>query len=168
MGVYFGTDGFRGIYGESLSPGIAYKIGNSLSRLCNKTQKVVLGRDTRRTGSLLSLSVAGGLMANGIDVIDAGILPTPAIAFLTKKYGFDYGIVISASHNPKDYNGIKIFDREGYKISEEEEDEIERHILCHTQKKHGEVGRYCFSNKLKKDYKKVISILNRRKPLNGN
>ncbi len=164
MGIYFGTDGFRGIYGEAISPDIAYKVGNSLGSLCNK-KKIIIGRDTRRSGSLLSLSFASGIMSHGIDVIDIGVAPTPVIAYLVKTLQFDYGIVISASHNPRQYNGIKIFDKEGYKISEELEAIIERKILYSTELGSDKVGRYYSRPRLIKKYKE--NILTNFKSLEG-
>lgn len=156
MGVYFGTDGFRGIYGQTLSPEITQKIGNALGKLCGQRKKVLVGRDTRCSGSLLTLALANGLMSYGIDVVDIGIAPTPAIAFLAKKFDFNYGVVISASHNPKEYNGIKIFDSNGYKISEEEEFEIERNLLYTRETTNERLGRYQYRPKLKKAYKQTL------------
>ncbi|MBQ8443839.1 MAG: phosphoglucosamine mutase, partial [Clostridia bacterium] len=85
MGTFFGTDGFRGIYGEDISPEITYKLGNSLAGMCKHKKKILIGRDTRKSGSVLALSMACGLLANGIDVMDIGIAPTPVVAFLAKK-----------------------------------------------------------------------------------
>ncbi|MBO5395012.1 MAG: phosphoglucosamine mutase [Clostridia bacterium] len=157
MGVYFGTDGYRGIYGQTLSPDITYKIGNSLARLCVGNRKVLIGRDTRASGSLLTLSLASGLLSYGVSVVDIGIAPTPAVAYITKKLGFDYGVVISASHNPKNYNGIKVFDKHGFKISEQEEDEIERNLLYVQETINDHLGKYRYSPKLKKLYKESLS-----------
>lgn len=164
MGIYFGTDGFRGIYGEVISPDIAYKVGNSLGGLCQH-KKVIMGRDTRRSGSLLALSFASGLMSHGVDVVDIGVAPTPVIAYLTKALGFDYGIVISASHNPRFYNGIKIFDREGYKLTEELESIIERKILYSTNLGSDKIGRYFSRPRLIKKYKE--NILSKFERLDG-
>ena len=79
MGIYFGTDGIRGIYGDELSPSLAYKTGNSLSRFC-KNKKVLIGKDSRSTGDILTLSLSSGLLNNGVDVIHVGLCPTPCIA----------------------------------------------------------------------------------------
>ncbi|MBQ8792068.1 MAG: phosphoglucosamine mutase [Clostridia bacterium] len=156
MGTFFGTDGFRGIYGEDISPEITYKLGNSLARLCKQKKKVLIGRDTRRSGSVLALSMTSGLLASGIDVIDIGIAPTPVVAFLAKKLDVDYGIVISASHNPRHHNGIKIFDNEGYKISGQDEGKIERNILKSAQVSSKHLGRYKYCPKLIQLYKKEV------------
>ena len=141
MGIYFGTDGIRGKYGNSITPSLAYKCGISLSNLC-KTGKVIIGRDTRTSGDVLALSVTNGLLSCGVNVTYVDIVPTPVISYLTSLFGYDYGIVISASHNPPHDNGIKIFDRNGYKISEREEEKIEElfsfnkfHLLSKFNKK---------------------------------
>lgn len=128
MAIYFGTDGMRGVYGEELTPNLVYKCGNSLSRFCAKG-KVLIGRDTRTSGDNLTLSFASGLTGGGVDVFDVGVVPTPAVAYLCKKLDCDYGIVISASHNPAKFNGVKIYDSQGYKISEEMEKAIERKLF---------------------------------------
>lgn len=156
MGIYFGTDGLRGIYGEELTPSIAFKCGNSLSRFC-ENKKVVIGKDTRVTGDILSLSMINGLMQNGVNCVDVGLLPTPAIAYITKKEGADYGVMISASHNPPNYNGIKIFDNNGYKISEILENSIERKFMFQSSVVYNKIGRYSFKPNLLKKY---IDFLN--------
>ncbi len=156
MGIYFGTDGLRGIYGEELTPSIAFKCGNSLSRFCKK-KKVVIGKDTRVTSDILTLSVANGLMQNGVDVIDIGLAPTPAVAFLTKALECDYGIVISASHNPPIYNGIKIFDHDGYKIAETTENSIERKFMSQVSEPFFNVGRYNYQPEYVKKYIEKIT-----------
>ena len=155
MATYFGTDGIRGIYGEELSSLLVHKCGNSLARLCTK-RKVLIGRDTRQTGGLLTLSFASGLTAGGVDVVDVGIAPTPVIAFLTKKLGFDFGVVISASHNPPQYNGVKIYDENGYKINEEVEKQIERKLFSPFLLSSNKVGSYTFDDKIIKEYKNSL------------
>lgn len=155
MATYFGTDGIRGVYGEDLSSLLVHKCGNSLSRLCKKG-KVLIGRDTRLTGGLLSLSFSSGLIAGGVDVVDIGIAPTPAIAYLTKTLGFDYGVVISASHNPAIYNGVKIYDQNGYKINENEEKEIERKLFSPSTLPFEKVGKYEFNPSLIKFYRQSL------------
>lgn len=145
MGTYFGTDGLRGVYGEEITPSIAFKCGNSLSRHCTNNKKVLIGKDTRVTGDILSLSLANGLMQNGVSVIDVGVTTTPAVAYLTKLLNCDFGVVISASHNPPHYNGIKIFDCDGYKISQELENDIERKFMLPISVKYSKIGRYDFT-----------------------
>lgn len=158
MGIYFGTDGFRGVFGQTMSPSIVYRIGNALGHL-GGTKKVLIGRDSRQSGSVLSLSLAGGLTSAGANVTDIGIAPTPAIAYLTKKLGYDYGVVVSASHNPKEYNGIKIFDKNGFKISEAEEQEIERNLLYCKEQENDFLGKYIYKPRIKKEYKNQLCSL---------
>lgn len=141
MGVFFGTDGLRGRVNNDLSFDIAYKVGNALGSL-KPGAKVIIGRDTRKTGSLLSLGVSGGLLNTGAEVTDVGICPTAGLAYLTKELRFDYGVVISASHNPAEYNGIKIFDSTGKKVGDKMENQIERNFLKSVANKFSEVGTY--------------------------
>ena len=141
MGLFFGTDGVRGIVNEDLTHEIAYKCGNALSVLKEKPV-VVIGRDTRVTGEYLTLAVALGAMSGGAKVIDIGLCPTAGIAYLTKKLGADYGVVISASHNPKEYNGIKIFDKNGYKLGDKEEERVERCFIRNKINEYDGVGSY--------------------------
>lgn len=151
MSVFFGTDGLRGIVGQELTGDVAYKCGNSLSQIMKKG-RVVIGRDTRQTGTYLLSSVAAGLMAGGVDVVDAGIIPTAGIAYLTKAENFDYGIVLTASHNPKEYNGIKIFSKKGEKLEDKEEEKIERGFIKSVHVCAQEVGQLTKDEKLKNKY----------------
>lgn len=161
MGKYFGTDGIRGIYGKDITPSLAYKLGCSLSKLC-KHKKVLIGRDTRPSGQVLSHSISCGLISHGINVIDVGITPTPVISYLVKILECDYGIVVSASHNPPEYNGIKIFDRFGYKITEKEEEEIESIFSYFKPASFDKVGWYKFNANYLKFYKnKLLKITNK-------
>lgn len=139
MGVFFGTDGLRGIVGEELGYDIAYRVGNALSSLSPK--RVLIGRDTRISGEYLTMAISLGLMSGGVDVVDVGVCPTAGVAYLTRGE-FDYGIVVSASHNPKQYNGIKIFDRDGYKLSDASESEVERRFMRPNVVPASEIGRY--------------------------
>lgn len=152
MSVFFGTDGLRGKVGQDLNFDIAFKCGNSLSQLMNGKGRVVIGRDTRTTGSYLISAIAAGLMAGGVDVEDLGIIPTSGVSYLTKKYSFDYGIVITASHNPSEYNGIKIFSSQGIKISDSEEEAIERGFIKTRMVDHKDIGKYTHNKKLVKQY----------------
>ncbi len=138
---YFGTDGIRGVANEELSPTLAYACGCALAAI-KPTAKIIIGRDTRISGDMLMLSLASGATAAGADVTDAGIIPTAGVAYLTKKLNFDYGVVISASHNPYEYNGIKIFDKNGYKLNEEKEAEIESHLNSIKLAPHDKIGRF--------------------------
>ncbi len=124
---YFGTDGIRGKYGEFLTDRIAFLVGNYLGYSSN-LGKVVVGRDNRISGDTLSKSIKAGLALAGAQVIDLGIVPTPCVAYTTRLENANYGIVITASHNPYDYNGIKIFNYDGRKLTDIEEIEIEKFI----------------------------------------
>ncbi len=127
MGKYFGTDGIRGKYGDNLDAALAYKVGLAIVAYFGKGE-VVVGRDTRVSGPEIEESLIAGLKRGGADVLRVGILPTPAIARTAIQNGALCGIVISASHNPPEYNGIKIFDGNGVKLSEEQEGSIEYYI----------------------------------------
>jgi phosphoglucosamine mutase len=133
MNKLFGTDGIRGVANTyPMTPEMAMKIGKAVALIFkkhDKRSKIVIGKDTRISGDMLEYAVASGSCAMGNDVNLAGILPTPGIAFLTASTGANAGIVISASHNPFSDNGIKIFNDDGYKISDEMEAEIERFVL---------------------------------------
>lgn len=130
MGKLFGTDGVRGIANKELSPELAYKIGRAGAFVLSKGKSgtIVIGRDTRKSGDMLEAALISGIMSVGLDVISVGIVPTPAVAYLTRKYNALSGVVISASHNPVEYNGIKFFNEYGYKLNDDIEEEIEKYI----------------------------------------
>lgn len=123
----FGTDGMRGLAYEELSEKVAFEVGNSLGRI-KKDVKVLIGRDTRSSGVDLSAAFIEGLLTAGGNAMDVGIMPTAGVAYLARLHKCDFGIVISASHNPANYNGIKVFDSDGHKISKEMEKLIESHL----------------------------------------
>lgn len=133
MGKLFGTDGVRGIANRDLTPELAYKLGRIgayiLSKNNNRKAKVAIGKDTRISGDLLESAMTAGFLSMGVDVISLGVIPTPAVAYLTRHLEADFGVVISASHNPAEYNGIKFFNSQGYKLPDAVEDEIEEYIL---------------------------------------
>ena len=131
MGKLFGTDGIRGIANIDLTPELAYKIGRDGAYILSKGKKgkIIIGKDTRISGDMLEAALTAGICSIGIDVISVGVIPTPAIAYLTRKYNCLAGIVISASHNPGEYNGIKFFNNEGLKLPDDIEEEIENMIL---------------------------------------
>lgn len=131
MRKYFGTDGVRGIANTELTCDLAYRLGRAGGYVLAKGKekvKVVVGKDTRVSGDMLESALISGLMSVGCDVITVGVIPTPGVAYLTKKYNADCGVVISASHNPVEYNGIKFFNNEGFKLDDEVELEIENYI----------------------------------------
>lgn len=155
MGLFFGTDGLRGRVNEDLTQSIAYKIGNALSIL-KDNPTVIIGSDTRISNTYLTLSVANGAMSGGAKVIDVGVVPTAGIAYITKTLKADYGIVISASHNSGEYNGIKIFNSEGYKLSDKEEERIERCFIREKVNNFPNIGTYEQNFNLAKIYKKYL------------
>ena len=136
MGRLFGTDGARGIANSELTCEMAMSIGRAAAYVLTKRDvnrpKVVIGKDTRISSSMLEMSLAAGMSSFGADVILLGFIPTPAVAYLIPEVGADAGIMISASHNPCEYNGIKIFDRSGYKLPDSIEEEIEAIVLDHS------------------------------------
>lgn len=131
MRKYFGTDGVRGIANTELDCELAYKLGRAGGYVLaenNDRVKVVVGRDTRISGDMLESALIAGLMSVGCDVVTVGVIPTPAVAYLTRYYKADCGVVISASHNPVEYNGIKFFNSKGFKLDDAIELEIEEYI----------------------------------------
>ncbi len=130
MNRLFGTDGVRGLANTDLSPELAFKLGLYGGEIFKKTGngEFLLGRDTRLSGQMLKSSLAAGLMAAGLNVIDLGIVSTPLVAYLVMEGNFSGGAVISASHNPYEYNGIKFFDTDGFKLTDDEEDQIQKMI----------------------------------------
>lgn len=132
MGRLFGTDGVRGVANKELTPELAFNLGKAGTHVLKKDNErpvVVIGKDTRVSGDMLESALTAGILAVGGNVIRAGVIPTPAIAYLAKYYKADAGIVISASHNTFEYNGIKFFNGEGYKLDDDIEEEIEDIII---------------------------------------
>lgn len=128
MGRMFGTDGVRGVANRDLTAELALALGSAAARLgtSGRTRRVaVVGRDPRASGEMLEAAVIAGLTSEGVDALRVGVLPTPAVAFLTKAYDAEFGVMISASHNPMPDNGIKIFGRGGHKLDDATEDRIE-------------------------------------------
>ena len=124
----FGTDGIRGKAGNDLTRELAANIGEKLATLLShrgEKPKILLARDTRISGQMLALAVASGICSAGGEVLWADVIPTPAVAYLTVKYGASAGVMITASHNPAEYNGIKIFGEDGHKLQDELEEKIE-------------------------------------------
>ena len=132
MGKYFGTDGVRGVAGADLTCELAMKIGRGAAAVLTGSTghrpRILIGKDTRQSGDMLEAALTAGLCSVGADVESLGVLPTPAVAYLVGKYNADAGIVISASHNPMEFNGIKIFAGTGYKLPDEVENKIEVYI----------------------------------------
>ena len=128
MQSIFGTDGIRGKFNEEITYSLAYKIGYALGSNLDNNNPILIGRDTRISGEILLQAITAGISASGKKFINLGICPTPAIPCLVKKEQLSSGIMISASHNPPEYNGIKIFDHNGKKITRNFEDKIQRFI----------------------------------------
>lgn len=148
MGKLFGTDGIRGVVGENLTVDLAFQVGRALTTVLAEEKKhrlaIAIGKDTRISSDMLEAALMAGICAAGGDVMPFGTIPTPAVAYLTVLEKADAGIVISASHNPYEHNGIKIFDSRGYKLSDEMEERIEELILSGApmaDKTRGEIGR---------------------------
>lgn len=160
MGRLFGTDGVRGIANKDLTNDLAMKIGSAaalvLLRESEGKPTVLIGKDTRASGDMLEAALTAGLCSVGCNVLSVGVVPTPAVAYLVGKYGCEAGIMISASHNPCEYNGIKIFQKTGYKLDDAIEEEIESIILDNAEsidyKIGGEVGNRLFCKTAVKDY----------------
>lgn len=162
MRKYFGTDGIRGVAGSELSPELAYKVGRSMAKVIGKKgDSVLIGKDTRYSGDMLEAALMSGIMSMGMDVVQLGICPTPCVAYLVRETGARAGVVISASHNPFEYNGIKIFSGDGFKLDDSVELEIEGYIEVgvediHTGDELGRVLKSKESVKLYEDYLKSL------------
>lgn len=161
MGRLFGTDGVRGIANESLTPELALQIGRAAAMVLIKESKsekptVLIGKDTRASGDMLEAALTAGFTSVGCNVLSVGVVPTPAVAYLVCQYGCEAGVMISASHNPCEYNGIKIFQKTGYKLDDAIEEEIESIILDHSQEipamLGGQVGNRLYCKTAVKDY----------------
>ena len=168
MGRLFGTDGVRGVANKDLTNELAMKIGMAaaeilLKRAGDQRPTVMIGRDTRASGDMLEAALTAGFCSVGVNVFSVGVVPTPAIAYLVGKYGCEAGVMISASHNPCEYNGIKIFQSTGYKLPDSVEDEIEAIILDSPDqielKTGGDVGRRTYCKTAVEDYiEHIVSV----------
>lgn len=166
MGKLFGTDGVRGIANKDLTPELAYSVGRAGAYILAEGKKgtIVLGKDTRISGDMLESALIAGFCSMGLSVLKLGVIPTPAVAYLTRKYKALAGVVISASHNPGEYNGIKFFSSEGLKLPDKVEEKIEEKIediILNNKKidnrptKDG-VGRVIIEENGAKDYKEYL------------
>ena len=153
--MYFGTDGIRGIANLDLTCPLALSVGNALASL-KKHCRVLIGMDTRVSGDMLLHAVATGVMQGGGDVLDVGVMPTAGIAYLTRFYKADYGVVISASHNPAEYNGIKVFDADGYKLGDKRERDLELRMANPHIVRSIATGKYMFMHDSAADYVKFL------------
>lgn len=163
MTKLFGTDGIRGLAGQELTSDLFLKVayvGAQFLQQKSGLNSVVVGCDPRESAAMLKTAVMAGICAAGLDVIDVGLLPTPAIAYLTKTFKAAGGAVISASHNPANYNGLKFFDYQGVKLSEAEEEAIEEKLAKLTNlttKRFGQVKQEPEAFKLYLNYLKTIA-----------
>lgn len=154
MGKLFGTDGIRGVVNAGLDADLSYKVGLATAVVLAKGKRpgekplVTIGKDTRISGDLLKGSLIAGLCTAGADVLDLGTIPTPGVAWVTVDRRADAGIVISASHNPFEHNGIKIFNGQGFKLPDALEEEIENLVLFSAndvpRKTHGAIGKVSY------------------------
>lgn len=163
MGKLFGTDGIRGVVNSGLDADLAYKVGLAAAIVLAREKPdgerpvVTIGKDTRISGDLLKGALIAGLCTAGADVLDLGTLPTPGVAWVTVDERADAGIVISASHNPFEHNGIKIFNGDGFKLPDALEEKIEEIVLFgHNdvqRKTHGDIGKVTYvAPKASEDY----------------
>ena len=160
MARIFGTDGVRGVANKELTVELAMNLGKAGAYVLTKEKAhkptILVGGDTRISGEMLANALMAGICSVGADAVYVGVVPTPAIAYLTRHYGYDAGVVISASHNPSEYNGIKFFNGDGYKLSDLLEDEIEEVMRMNSAELPmpvgGEVGHITYRYDAKDDY----------------
>lgn len=164
MSRLFGTDGVRGVANVELTVDLAMKLGKAGAYVLTKENKhkptILVGCDTRISGDMLANALNAGICSVGANVVFAGVLPTPAVAYLTRSGRYDAGVVISASHNPMEFNGIKFFNGEGYKLSDSLEDEIQEYIerdMAGIPKVSGaDVGKTVYDFELEKEYTEFV------------
>ena len=167
MGRLFGTDGVRGIANQELTAELAYKIGRAgayvLAGKLKHKPVIIIGKDTRLSGYMLEDALAAGICSVGADVVKAGVIPTPGIAYLTRLYNCDAGVVISASHNSFEFNGIKFFNNQGYKLPDAIEEEIEAIILGEVDEPervtHEKIGKCIVKGNCAEDYSNYLLTL---------
>lgn len=164
----FGTDGVRGVAGTELSCQLAYDLGRAGAHVLTDGAhhpKILVGRDTRISGQMLESALCAGICSTGATVLLVDVMPTPAIAYLTRKYNADAGVVISASHNPMEFNGIKFFNSNGYKLSDEIEDNIQSIIEDNCSQVEvaigAHVGKVKNMNHAEDDYVDYLMSLNK-------
>lgn len=137
MARLFGTDGVRGVANVELTGDLAFRLGRAGAYVLTKEKKhaprILVAMDTRISGDMLESALVAGICSVGAHAVVAGVIPTPAVAYLVRKYRLDAGVMISASHNPVEYNGIKFFDEQGYKLSDKLEDEIEEILMSRPE-----------------------------------
>ena len=167
MARIFGTDGVRGVANKELTVELAMSLGKAGAYVLTKENAhkptILVGCDTRISGEMLANALMAGICSVGADAVYAGVIPTPAVAYLTRHFGYDAGVVISASHNPAEYNGIKFFSRTGYKLSDILEDEIEEIMRMNSAELPmplgGAVGKVTYNNNARDEYVRFASSL---------
>ena len=165
MGKLFGTDGIRGIVGENLTAELAFRVGQAVTMVLKEEKGcsplITIGMDTRISSDMLEGALIAGITSAGGDVMPLGVIPTPAVAYLTVKVEADAGVVISASHNPFEHNGIKVFNGQGYKLSDALEERVEEKILSEEEMataKGADIGKRIHGmKKLKYEYIKYLA-----------
>lgn len=175
MRKYFGTDGIRRIANTELTPELVYKVAKAgayvFSKHTNHTSLILIGKDTRLSGDLIESSMTAGFLSYGANVIHLGVMPTPAVAYLTRELKADASVVISASHNPYEYNGIKFFSNKGMKIDDTLEEEIEEIMdsgkIDELNAPHNKIGRAEYKPELIEKYKSFY-IQNFKKEIEEN
>lgn len=153
MGKLFGTDGVRGITNKELTPELVLKLSKAIGTFFGKGSKILVGRDVRAGGDMLVKIVEGGLLSVGVEVFDGGMGATPALQYAVKTLGYDGGVIVTASHNPAPYNGIKVIDKDGIEIRREKENVIEEILF---EEKFSSVEWSALTNEVKKE-DRVIS-----------
>lgn len=160
MSIYFGTDGIRGIVNSDLSKEICFNCGNALTSI-TPSAKILIGTDTRVSASLVASSFAVGAISGGASVTNIGVCPTAGISYLTKLLGFNYGVAITASHNPPEFNGIKIFNNSGYKLDDRAEEMLERKFIYTKTQDAKNVGSIFYHESLVNNYAEhLINVTN--------
>lgn len=160
MGRLFGTDGVRGVANSELTCEMAMNIGRAAAMVLtdgnHRHPKILIGKDTRISSDMLESAITAGLCSVGANVVQLGVVPTPAVAFLVGKYKADAGVMLTASHNPCEFNGIKIFSGDGYKLPDALEEQIEAIVLDHAEKPAcptaGDVGSVSYAQNSVRDY----------------
>ncbi|MBE5738689.1 MAG: phosphoglucosamine mutase [Clostridiales bacterium] len=156
MGIFFGTDGLRGKIGDELTDDIAYRCGNALAKLYPNSHLLIC-KDTRTSGDCIAISFASGVISAGGNITYIGICTTPGLAYLTHTLGYDYGISITASHNPANYNGIKIFDKNYKKLTDKKEETLEKNFFSNIIVPNEHLGKITFKPELLKHYTDFLS-----------
>lgn len=155
MSVFFGTDGIRGVVNNFLTHDLAIKCGNAVAQE-KSNAKILIGGDTRISRAFLSNAFSVGAMSAGANVVDIGVCTTPGIAYITSILDFDYGVVVSASHNPAQYNGIKVFNEKGIKLGDKREEALERKFVHEINNDYPNIGSHEYLPNLCKKYEEHL------------